>query len=267
MSEEIVKITTHAADAKKRLLFQYQGKPKFEAMLDAYFGNQVQDIEDATWTLFGRLDIDNSEGVQLDGIGLIIGEARQGKSDANYRIYIKAKIGVNTSEGDIEKLLSVWSIITQDANVQLYELFPAAIVLYATVALPSDAFAQTVLGLLQAVAGAGISVDYLEIYDPDEAFGFDDSGPDTRGFGNLLSQGTNTSVVANKLVDSAADFVSDLVAATDDVYNNTAKTQAVVVSVEDLHTLILDTDIFAGTGKDYTVNENTGGKLAYIQAS
>jgi len=267
MGEKIVKITTHVADAKKRLLFQYQGKVKVEALLSAYFGEQIQDIENALWTLFGRLDIDTAEGVQLNGIGSIVGEDRQGKSDAEYRPYIRARIGINTSESDIEKILSVWSLLTAGAGVQLIELFPAAMCLYLTEALSSDALAQTTLDLLQLVAGAGIKVDYIEVYDPDEAFGFADSGPNTKGFGNLFSQGTNTSVVSSKLVDSAADFVTDLVAVDSDVYNNTDGGEAKVVSVEDLHTLVLDAHIFTGTGKGYTVNEEIGGKLAYIQAS
>lgn len=267
MGEEITQITTHAADAKKRLLFQYQGKANLEAMLDAYFGDQIQDIEDALWTLFGRLDIDTAEGIQLDLIGSIIGESRLGKSDANYRPYIRARIGINTSEGDIEKVLSVWSLLTYGADVQLIELFPAALCLYLTEALSSDTLAQTTLDLLQKVVGAGISVDYIEVYDPDEAFGFADSGPDTKGFGNLLSMGTNTGVSVPHLWDTGATFISDGVEVGDMVYNNTDKTESEVLDVTSETALLLGSHIFTATGKGYTVNEDIGGKLAWLQAS
>lgn len=266
MNGEIVKITTHVEDARKRLLFQYWDKENLKSMLDAYFGNQIQDLEDAIWTLFGRLDLTTASGVQLDGIGRIVGEPREGKDDATYLVHITAKIGVNTSEGDIETVLTIWGIIVQCCDVQLIEAFPAAIMLYLTIPLDSDAFAQVVLDLLQGVVGGGIKVEFIEVYDPDEAFGFDTSGPNTAGFGNLLSQGTNTSVVSGKLVDGGADFVSDGVATDDMVYNNTDGDESAVVSVEDLNTLVLASHIFTGTGKGYTVNENVGGKLAWIQA-
>lgn len=268
MNGDITKITTHAEDARKRLMFQYWDKENLKTMLDAYFGNQIQDLEDAMWTLFGRLDIGTASGVQLDGIGAIVGEPRQGKSDAEYLVYITARIGINTSEGDIETVLDIWEIITQCCSVQLIEIFPAAIALYMTNPLSSDAFAVIVLDLLQGVVGAGIKVEYIEVYDPDEAFGFFNSGPTTAGFGNLLSQGTNTSVSSFKLIDSGATFQSDGVATGDFVYNNTDKTQAKVVTVDSQIQLTLDTDIFTGTGKGYTINEDedVGGKLAYIQA-
>lgn len=268
MNGEIAKITTHAEDARKRLLFQYADKEKFKSMLDAYFGNQIQDLEDAMWTLFGRLDLGTVSGIQLDGIGAIVGEPRQGKGDAEYLVYITARIGVNTSEGDIETVLDIWEIITQCCTVQLIEVFPASIMLYMTDPLSSDAFAVIVLDLLQGVVGAGIKVDFIEVYDPDEAFGFDSSGPTTAGFGNLLSQGTNTSVSSGKLIDSGATFQTDSVDAGDYVYNNTDKTWAIVVTVDSQIQLTLDSHIFTGTGKGYTINEDAdvGGKLAWIQA-
>lgn len=71
--------------------------------------------------------------------------------------------------------------------------------------------------------------------------------------------GTTTSVVASKLVDSTADFVTALVAPSDVVYNTATYLQTTVVSVEDLHTLVLDDDIFTDPAQPYQVAPQTAG--------
>jgi uncharacterized phage protein gp47/JayE len=63
--------------------------------------------------------------------------------------------------------------------------------------------------------------------------------------------GVNTSVVAFKLVDSAADFTP--VQKGDKALNDTLSTEATVLDVEDQYTLLLDLDIFTGTPQNYTI--------------
>ena len=67
------------------------------------------------------------------------------------------------------------------------------------------------------------------------------------------STGTNTSVVASSLVDSAATFVTNNVATGDIVYNITDGTAATVVSVTSQTTLVLNADIFTATAKTFVV--------------
>jgi hypothetical protein len=63
--------------------------------------------------------------------------------------------------------------------------------------------------------------------------------------------GVNTSVVAFKLVDSAADFTP--VRKGDKALNDTLSTEATVLDVEDQYTLLLDLDIFTATPQNYTI--------------
>jgi hypothetical protein len=67
------------------------------------------------------------------------------------------------------------------------------------------------------------------------------------------STGTNTSVVASSLVDSAATFVTNNVATGDIVYNITDGTAATVVSVTSQTTLVLNANIFTATAKTFVV--------------
>ncbi len=70
---------------------------------------------------------------------------------------------------------------------------------------------------------------------------------------NILSQGTNTSVVANQLVSSTAQFVNAGVAPGDIVVNVTAKTKAIVNSVVSNTVINLDANIFTSTSQSFAI--------------
>ncbi len=65
--------------------------------------------------------------------------------------------------------------------------------------------------------------------------------------------GTSTSVSAGFLVDSTALFVTKNVKTGDIVYNTSDGLSATVLEVVNETTLLLNADIFAFTGKEYTV--------------
>jgi hypothetical protein len=65
--------------------------------------------------------------------------------------------------------------------------------------------------------------------------------------------GTNTTATSLKLIDSAATFITNNVKTGDVVHNDTDETAATVVSVDSETQLTLNANIFAATGKIYTV--------------
>lgn len=266
-------ITIHETDALNRLLYQYKGKPYIDSLIKDICTTQIQELEDAIIPLFNRLDIDASEGVQLDEIGEIVGQSRLGLLDATYRLFLKAKIGANVSEGDIPRVIDVWKLITNANLVQLLEAYPAEVDLYYDVPLDSS-LTSLAFDLIQKVAGAGIAVGFIAVFENGNAFTLDgdvagDHGTDDENAGfSGLSQGTNTSVSSLKLIDSGATFVTDGVGVGAEVANVDGDTDALVTEVVDGTTLKIDTDIFTLTGKNYYVaNSNTGGKLSYLQAA
>ncbi len=186
---DITQIITHKEDAAKRLLYQYKDKPKIQALLDAYFGDQVQELEDMLWQLFSRLDLSGSSGIQLDRIGSIVGQPRLGLDDDLYRIWITARIGQNTSEGDIERVISIWRLFNPDAaSIQLVEHFPAEVAIYSDAPIdpvdPADpVYGDQIFSFMQRVLGAGIRFGYSAVFDPDNAFGFAES-TNSAGFGD-----------------------------------------------------------------------------------
>lgn len=72
-------------------------------------------------------------------------------------------------------------------------------------------------------------------------------------FPATVKSGTNTSAVANELVDTAGDFVNAGVKTGDIVYNITDGTAATVVSVTSATVIVLNADIFLDTAKEYTI--------------
>jgi len=260
----VTQISDHAQAAKDRLLFQYKGKVNIEALLDSLGGQQIQDLENILFDLNSRLDIENSEGVQLDNIGLIVGQPRNGQDDVTYRLFLRAKAGRNVSEGDIERVLSVWKIITGGTVVQLFESYPAEVELSSDIPVP-DALASDAFALMQDVVSAGVRVT-SSIISPEDAFGFDLS-VGTLGFDTLFSTGQNTSVSAFKLIDSGANFGPDGTVPGSEVIEVAGNVKALVVSVDSTIQLTLDTDIFPSTPLYYEVIDGGGGGLSKVQSA
>jgi hypothetical protein len=113
-------ITDHDARAKARLLQQYKGKPNLEDFLDA-LNAQTQDYEDAVHPMLELLDIDTMVDDQLDKIGEIVTEPRNGASDANYRIAIRGKIAVMVGSGTPDEIIALFERITSSTNMFFWE--------------------------------------------------------------------------------------------------------------------------------------------------
>jgi hypothetical protein len=104
---QIILNTQHVPIGLGRLLMQFKGKPRLEATLAAFLW-EGQKIENAAYGLLTRrLDDPNFSGVSMDEMGRIVGQARQGQSDADYLPYLRARILTNFSDGRIETILSL----------------------------------------------------------------------------------------------------------------------------------------------------------------
>ena len=108
----------HVASALARMPQKHKGKEKLEALIAALV-TPMQDIETALFDLYvGRL-LDTAEGIQLDVIGKIVGQARAGESDTDYRRILRARIAVLRSKGRIEDVIRVARLILNDSDVAI----------------------------------------------------------------------------------------------------------------------------------------------------
>lgn len=154
---EVTKITDHADRAKARLIQQSRDKTRIRQLLDA-LNEQSQDYEDDIFPLFQLLDIDAMEGAQLDGIGEIVGLTRDGRSDVEYRTALRQKIGINTSSGTPDEIISVFAIATGSTlvSIQYFEDHPAKFGIYGDAAsYPAD-IASVIQSVSPAAVGVGI---------------------------------------------------------------------------------------------------------------
>jgi hypothetical protein len=120
----LAQVTDHAEQAPELLLEQYREKPRIKALLLSYV-RRCQELDDAVWDVIVKRLIDDAENAQLDAIGRIVGEERDGKPDATYRIYIAARIRINRSHGHPGDVIDVIRLIEASAFRYL-EYFPAS---------------------------------------------------------------------------------------------------------------------------------------------
>ena len=133
-----------------RVYWQFQNKPKLAAWM-AMVGRQFDDLEQAFQSLLTLLNIDASNGAQLDNLGRVVGQPRQGVDDITYRLYLRARIKASHSSGTGE-----------DIYVVIGALFGLPMVLVNS---PVKTFALTIIGAItrtQALVAASFLTDAKE---------------------------------------------------------------------------------------------------------
>lgn len=149
----------HIAEGQALPIYDLR-KTKLQALLASYL-EQVQDVEDAFWSLYFGLMIDDAEGDALDMLGALVGEARQGRTDDVYRVWILARARVHRSNGKPEELIAIMRLVCDSTiEIALFEWFPATIQIRLTGAVDATLAAQ-VAGLMQEAKAQGIA---LEMY-------------------------------------------------------------------------------------------------------
>jgi hypothetical protein len=151
MPAEITAIGDHAGQALARLIEQYKESPKLRSLLSISC-TQVQSLEDTALAVYTLRLLDNTTGVQLDGVGEIIGEARQGRGDDTYRTAILVRIAINSSGGTPEILIFIADRLANASRVQLREIYPANVEIY----IEAESLPAAIRQLLQSATPAGV---------------------------------------------------------------------------------------------------------------
>lgn len=176
------KIENHVQEARDRLISQYKEAPNLTAILDAFI-TQIQDLENASHSLYLGRWIDEAVGQTLDDFGTIVGQERLGFDDAFYKILLYAKIGENVSQGETVRVVDVYKIITRANRAELQEHFPGGMILLSDGTI-NPITASFILQRLQRVVGAGIRVDRIGQFSKTNPFGFV-GAPGAQGFADI----------------------------------------------------------------------------------
>lgn len=179
----IATISNHDEQAKNRLITQFRSKPNIDAFLGVYT-TEVQGLETIYFQLLENRSIDASVGTQLDLIGTILNETREGLSDSDYRLKLIAKIAANISQGTPEDMINIYKILMQADQVELFEYFPGTIQLFASNTEPISAI-QRIKDALNRTKASGVVIDSLVVINT-PPFGFAEvSDLNSKGFRDL----------------------------------------------------------------------------------
>jgi hypothetical protein len=134
-----------------------------ETLLMAKFDDDLnRDIEQQILKMVDQYDIDHVEGVWLDRIGKILDEERDGDTDAFYRIRLKVKKLLNTSNGSINDIIKIAKVLYSSEDVHVVSNYPAGIrILHDGEGTPGLDFNK----ILRAVVAAGVAYNTTELFN------------------------------------------------------------------------------------------------------
>ena len=178
----LLKKTTHAADAPLLFVAQFQPSPNLVALIQLMV-DQVQEIEDAQFEILTEVsNILVAVGEQLDNLGRILNDQRNGRTDVDYRLGLLARINLNLSSGTGEDLISLVLNVTGPNTVELVEDFPAHFDVIIQDPVPAETGTLASI-FVQSGKAAGVrGITQWQIATGVDYFGFD-GDPDALGFG------------------------------------------------------------------------------------
>lgn len=158
MSIEIVKQTDYDVNFDL-LLEQFKDSDNLKNILSC-FNTEMEKVEDALFEIRDNFYLAVAEGDQLDTIGLIFNESREGRSDDDYRDAIQAKaerLYSGTPEGIYEQLRLLYGATNLQysppatGEYALYYMSTDAVITEAQLEVLSPAGVSVLLGLLLAL--------------------------------------------------------------------------------------------------------------------
>ena len=147
-ASEMEKITDHAAIVVPLVLSQYQQASRLLSLIRAGCA-QADDIEEAMHQIREGYWLSSAVGVQLDTLGKIYREARQGRTDDVYRqaLKIRASMLVN---GTPDQILGFLRFLL-GTNCYYYPEYPAGYVIDTDTSLLGES-----TGVLDIISPAGV---------------------------------------------------------------------------------------------------------------
>lgn len=146
----------HVQEAKAIMAQQYRERTTPPQVISALLG-EVQALEDAIWGVYIGRNILSAVGAQLDVFGKIVGQPRNGFSDADYLPQLLARVAVNRSSGTPEELYAIFKLVMfAGGTMRIQNFYPAAFEFFIGAAPMPVNWASIFLGFLQSARAAGV---------------------------------------------------------------------------------------------------------------
>jgi hypothetical protein len=111
VDENGAEIRLHLPQALSRLIEYWHDKPNFRSLLADYI-TEIQDLENAIHQVILGRTLDYAGTAQLDVLASLVGESRDGISNADLILRIKARIRANSSYGHARDVIAVLRLMT-----------------------------------------------------------------------------------------------------------------------------------------------------------
>lgn len=161
-------VTNECLLALDRLLQQFKGLPRIEGFICA-IADRWQPIVNALEDTKNFRSLDTATGVQLDRLGEFYEETRQGKTDGQYRAFLKTMAAVTASKGlgdeHLDALTSLDNGFAPTA-IRLIMHYPAAFVMTCQVPFPQHELGKEFARILRKVVPSGVKFILLFEYPP-----------------------------------------------------------------------------------------------------
>lgn len=158
-------ITNHFDQAIARLLTQYAEAQNIQNLISVYT-TQIQELENIIYDMFLNRMIDTAVGQQLDNLGEIVGQPRLGFDDETYRVLLKFRIGVNVSQGTIEEVIQLFTLISGASEVHVIDEGGGSISIQYNEPLPAE-LEEFIFDNMDQVVAAGVRIDTFVEYSDD----------------------------------------------------------------------------------------------------
>lgn len=172
-------IPDHVARGLDFIVSQFAGSTKLRALAAAIL-EEVQIAEDTLQDLIYGLRLDGATGAQLDLLGALFGERRDGLIDATYRRFIEARLMIRLSQGTPDQVAMIAARLV-GVPVEYRPAYPAGYRLQYTLSAPLDTDLRArILSRIVEATPAGVGVELVESTTPtpftfdEDGFGFDD---------------------------------------------------------------------------------------------
>lgn len=156
---DISRIQNHVQVGLALLAQQLQNSASHTGLFTT-IGNEIQAIEDALFGLVQGRSLASAVGVQVDGLGAIVGEDRQGADDVPYLARIGSRILINRGSGSMETIIGALLPLLPAGNfVKVTEYKPAALI--ADGGFSIDGTQVSIVGkILQLAKAAGVKAQF-----------------------------------------------------------------------------------------------------------
>lgn len=161
-------IPDHVSRAQSLLIEEFKRSTKLNQIVKAIV-DPMQEIEYVGNDLYINRRLSQATGAQLDGIGEIVGEPREGRSDEDYKEAIEFRIFINTSNAEPETLIRALKFTTNASRVRLWEVSSATIQMFTNGSFIPD----NLVTIMEEIAAAGVNIDYISTSLNTLPFSFD----------------------------------------------------------------------------------------------